>query len=52
MSFSLQDAKDWLTRYKWPVALLVVAVFGYTLGKDMALRDNAADRAVAEGETT
>ncbi|MGV3553802.1 MAG: hypothetical protein ACO1OD_00950 [Croceibacterium sp.] len=30
------------------LVLLVMVVFGYTVGKDMALRDNAADRAAAE----
>ena len=49
MSFSLQEARDWLIRHKWAVALLVVVVFGYTFGKDMALRDNAFD-AAALGE--
>ena len=49
MSFSLQDTKDWLIRHKWAVALLAVVVFGYTFGKDMALRQNAIE-AAAVGE--
>ena len=30
------------------LVLLVMVVFGYTVGRDMALRDNAADGAAAE----
>ena len=29
------------------LVLLVMVVFGYSVGKDMALRDNSADRAEA-----
>lgn len=32
---------------RWWIALALVIFTGYTLGKDRALRDNAADRAVA-----
>jgi hypothetical protein len=30
------------------VALVIISVFGYTIGKDRALRDNARDRAAQE----
>jgi hypothetical protein len=33
------------------LVLLVMIVFGYTVGKDMALRDNAADRAATREAT-
>lgn len=52
MSFSTQDAKGWLARNKWPVAFVVALVFGYTVGKDMAFRDNAADQAAIAGEAS
>lgn len=33
-------------RKRWfPIALIVVVLFGYTLGKDRAERDNARDAA-------
>ena len=40
------QGKPGLRQYWW-VALCVFAVFGYTIGKDMALRDNARDSAEA-----
>ncbi|MEO1047254.1 MAG: hypothetical protein AAFW59_02895 [Pseudomonadota bacterium] len=49
MSFSQQDIRAWVVKYKWVVALIVVVAAGYTVGKDLALRDNAADQ-VAMGE--
>lgn len=44
MVFSPQDALVWLKKHKWLVAFAVVLMFGYSVGKDMALRDNAADQ--------
>lgn len=35
-----------LHRYRWLIAILVVASMGYTVGKDRALRDN--ERAQAQ----
>jgi ABC-type transport system involved in cytochrome c biogenesis permease component len=34
---------------RWWIALLVVVIFGYSVGKDLAFRDNAADD-MASGE--
>lgn len=42
----METRKSFWSR-KWWIALALVAIAGYTLGKDRALRDNAADRAVA-----
>gem|GEM_PF-5329531 len=32
----------WFRRHQWLLAVTVVAVMGYTVGKDRALRDNAS----------
>lgn len=51
MSSPLLNTKDWVIQHKWWAALIIVAVLGYAFGKDMALRDNAADR-VQAGESS
>ncbi len=51
MVFSMQDALAFLKKYKWLIALMVVVAFGYTFGKDRAMRDNAAEQQ-AEGEAS
>jgi hypothetical protein len=33
-----------IMRHRWPLALIVVVSFGYQLGKDAAMRENARDR--------
>ena len=38
----------WSRKYRWPLALLAVLVMGYSLGKDMAVRDNRADALAAK----
>ncbi len=43
---TLDQFKTLLSRKRWWVALVVVVMMGYTLGKDMALRDNSRDEAV------
>jgi hypothetical protein len=43
------DVREVTSRNRWWIALAVVVVFGYSVGKDMAMRDNAAD-AIASGE--
>jgi len=40
---TFEDAKAFVTKHKWWVAVVLVAIAGYSIGKDMALRDNAAD---------
>ena len=52
MSFSIQETKEWLGKNKWPVAFVVAVVFGYTVGKDLAFRDNRADQVTAAGEVS
>ena len=47
MSFTPEKAIIWVKEHKWLVAIVFVLMAGYTLGKDMALRDNAAERQVA-----
>lgn len=42
---------DYLKKYKWLVIFFVVVAFGYILGKDAALRDNAKDAAAIEAQT-
>jgi hypothetical protein len=46
---SLQRASEWLRAHRWLAALVCVIVFGYSYGKDMALRDNARDAAMVQG---
>jgi hypothetical protein len=46
---SLQAASEWLRANRWPVAFVCVIVFGYSYGKDMALRDNTRDAAMVQG---
>ncbi len=41
MIMTLQSAKEWVTKNRWWVALFIVVAFGYTVGKDRALNDNA-----------
>ena len=43
------DVREVASRNRWWIALAVVVVFGYSVGKDMAMRDNAA-YAIASGE--
>ena len=31
---------DWVKAHRWRVALVLVIVAGYSIGKDLALRDN------------
>jgi hypothetical protein len=47
---SLDPIKDWVRANRWLVAAAVLVFGGYTLGKDMALRDNARDLAGARVE--
>ncbi|MFN3517345.1 MAG: hypothetical protein ACK4YM_09325 [Novosphingobium sp.] len=46
---SLQRAAEWLWAHRWLAAFACVSVFGYSWGKDMALRDNARDAAMVQG---
>ena len=50
MDSPFEQAKEWVSQNKWVVALIVAVAFGYSVGKDMALRDNAADQ-VEAGES-
>jgi hypothetical protein len=38
---------SWLKARRWVVAAVIIVFGGYTIGKDMALRDNARDLSVA-----
>ena len=40
---ALGRAVGWTKAHRWWVALVIVVVAGYSVGKDLALRDNAAD---------
>jgi hypothetical protein len=40
---TLARAVEWVKAHRWWVALVVVLVAGYAVGKDLALRDNARD---------
>jgi hypothetical protein len=42
-------AVEWMKAHRWWVALVLLVVLGYSLGKDLALRDNAHDRQVEAG---
>ncbi|MFL0670180.1 MAG: hypothetical protein ACJLS3_01725 [Erythrobacter sp.] len=46
---SLRLVGDWLREHRWLAAFVCVVVFGYSYGKDMALRDNARDAAMVQG---
>lgn len=37
--------KSYLSPYKWVIAIFVLIVMGYSLGKEMALRENRLDAA-------
>jgi hypothetical protein len=39
---------SYLKTYRWLIAFSIVVAFGYQVGKDMAHRDNARDRAASE----
>ena len=40
-----RQVAQWLRENRWFVAAVIVVFGGYSLGKDLALRDNAVDRA-------
>jgi hypothetical protein len=40
---TLARAVEWVKAHRWWVALLLVVIAGYSVGKDLALRDNARD---------
>lgn len=44
---TLFDVKAWTGRNRWPLALILILLGGYVVGKDMALRDNARDAALS-----
>ena len=41
----IADAKARTQRNRWAIAFILTLLGGYTVGKDMALRDNARDAA-------
>ncbi|MDQ3077255.1 MAG: hypothetical protein M3Q83_00255 [Pseudomonadota bacterium] len=46
----LRQATGWVDQHRWWVGLVIVIVAGYSLGKDLAMRDNRADaRSAVEG---
>ena len=36
-------AVEWVKAHRWWVVLVVILVAGYSIGKDLALRDNVRD---------
>ncbi|MBA3525767.1 MAG: hypothetical protein M3438_07965 [Pseudomonadota bacterium] len=44
----LRRATDWVKAHRWWVALVLVIVAGYSIGKDLALRDNRQAAAQTE----
>lgn len=46
---TLRQAGDWLREHRWLAVFVCVVVFGYSYGKDMALRDNDRDAAMVQG---
>ncbi len=40
---------NWILAHKWFVALVLVVIVGYGVGKDRALRDNAVEARFAAG---
>ena len=38
---TLTRAVEWMKAHRWWMALVVVLVAGYSVGKDLAFRDNA-----------
>jgi hypothetical protein len=46
---SLLRANAWLRANRWLAIFACVIVFGYSYGKDMALRDNVRDAAMVQG---
>lgn len=43
------DGSRWISHNKFLVALILVVLAGYTVGKDRALRENARDATALEG---
>jgi hypothetical protein len=48
---TVADVKAWIVRNKWAVAFVLILIFGYMVGKDRALRDNARDAAPSAAST-
>ena len=46
---SPRQAMDWARHHRCWVALIIVIFFGYSVGKDLALRDNKTDAAQTAG---
>ncbi len=44
------DVREAVSRHRWWIILAVVVMFGYSVGKDRAMRDNATD-ALNEAES-
>ena len=44
------DVREAVSRHRWWIILAVVVMFGYSFGKDRAMRDNATD-ALNEAES-
>lgn len=37
------DVREAVSRHRWWIILTVVVMFGYSVGQDIAMRENAAD---------
>lgn len=44
---AIRDDYNALRRHRWLIAVMVVIIMGYSLGKDRALRENARPQSVA-----
>lgn len=48
MATTSEIVKHFITKFGFIVALMIVIAFGYVLGKDRAIRDNARDEACSK----
>ncbi len=46
---SPRQAMDWARHHRFWVALIIVIFFGYSVGKDLAVRDTKTDAAQTAG---
>ena len=44
---TLARAMEWVRSHRWWVALVVVIIAGYSVGRDLAVRDSASDDRVS-----
>jgi len=47
---AFERAFAWAKSHRWWLALIVVIIAGYSIGKDMAIRDNLRDTSASTGD--